>query len=592
MHPSRYHHTFASLTTTLALLFFIAHPLQPTCAATITTRGKVVVTDYTLGPANLDHGGQLLRLHLDNQSANAQQIRLKSSSYNDIDVLSTAITLQPHAQVLVSLPIPVGFKHSCNSFEILDGTQYKKNINVMGGHYYDTQRALYATPATQPHRFVEASTHTNRFRRAHPSYARAAEDAYALKLPSQFPDPWPSDFRAYQHYAACILTQEEFGALPAATQTALYDYAAAGGVLCLFATTTPTQAPFQFPLSISQGKDFTALPMGFGTLLTLSAASTESLSEETLLEILKTFDQTASRVSPDAFSLGIYSNAKDTPPPTETGGVFITLVLFSILAGPVLLTVLARRNQRIQILWMLPTLSFLFCATIATIFLLTNGIIPTVSIDTLTFLDQRHGRCLTAAANTICSPATLSQPIEVDRNALLAFHHKHSSRDASPPLSIDSAIRISRKVVNPGIPFQYLTRTLSTTHRRLVLDESHTEGISVQNLLGAPIQFLEIWSSRGERHTLTDLAPGATAVARPANVHAQDVSTKDAFNPFGPENNPNFPLAFKHSHNLYRATLVTPSSSPFLSNPLGSQKAHMDVTTVVYGLYEGSAYAN
>lgn len=527
-----------------------------------TTKGGVTATDLTLNRANSYNSTTLSRILLENKSTSPRSVSLSWEKIDGDSLVSTSVALQPSTTSLLDVPIPIENAYA-HQISVKDDTGSKINLscNYSSSLFDEFLRELYATPATKPHVLKEFDSKATS---SSPKYRNSSSLDFTLS--TAFTVPWPADFRAYTSFLACLLTADEFSTLPAPSQSALLDYAAAGGTLLLFQSETEPTLPFAFASSETNGIHQTSV--GLGLVLTTPIASAEHLPEESLDYLHTLLIRGSRKLLRGAYELDESVTQKSEPRVTRTALVYALLVLFSILGGPVLLFRLSRRNQRLRILHYLPILSGIFCILLVISFLLANGITPHLALDAVTLLDQRAGRALTRGAITITTPLSLRRPIEIPRSSILCTQYDYKNRHTLRT-RLTSTQNIHPSIVRTGIPYQVYTRSIEATHRRLEFIPSESGDTSVRNLLGATISELTVWDDNGYSYHLTDLAPGATAplLQAPTTLSQPVSATLD-------------PLPEKRS---YYAILG--SDCPFLTDPLPTTKAHRRSHAIVQGLY-------
>lgn len=518
-------------------------------ADSVVTTNGVVVTDYSLGEGSWYFGSHLTRLHLRNPTAFPQKIDISCGEAGKYSISSirTSTVVQPGGQSIVEWSNSMSHGYGgINIIGIKDSSGYSVDLITNGAFSrWRENPTVYATPATKPHALKEYTSATNKF-----------EDLN-FTLSTAYADPWPADFRAYGRFAACLLTLDEFYRLPETTQTALYDYAAAGGVLCLFGAEGRPLPPHPFQ-HLAHDSAVLALPQA-------SAEDLVHTGETQLLALLENIQKTADRTNTESYdkrSRGPYPGELRAKP-TFVGGVYAVLLLFAILAGPVLIVRLARRNQRLKILWILPALSAAFCLLLTLVFFATNGVRPTFQREAVTLLDQTAGRALTTARLCALSPFTPRRALDFPRDAIL-FAPDHTAID------IGATQRIAGRWAKPGVVSTFHTRTIAPTHLRLEVTRADNGTLSVRNLLGETIDTLFLWDENGQTYSLSQLAPGATATLTASALPSSHSLLNVRFQEAGPPRPATFAAEL--------------SGCPFTEDPT-SGPAHRTAHAYVFGSY-------
>lgn len=101
------------------------------------------------------------------------------------------------------------------------------------------------------------------------------------------------------------------------------------------------------------------------------------------------------------------------------GGIVLTLLLFSIVAGPVTIFVLAKRGKRIHILWIFPSVSIVFSLAVALIVVFKNGLDVKVTRFGEELDRPEFGRKLVVRDTVYVAPFPMKDPIVCSRSALV-----------------------------------------------------------------------------------------------------------------------------------------------------------------------------
>ena len=544
-------------------------PVSAFADSVVTTNG-VVATDFSLGGGSRTIGGGLIRLQLSNPTPFPEEIQLKYPNppgYGDIACVSATARVPAGSTSLVELPIPVGDISGWLSLTDSSGQSVDLSPQNAACHSWSGDRGVYATPSVRFHAIQE------RLRdKSGPLATFASSSKFTTVLSTEGASPWAEDFRAYTRYSGCMLSADEFAELSPAVRTALLDYAAAGGLLCLFGTDTPPPCPFRGGqpvldppprLDVPSTNQLKYVLLGRGTLVVLPVASAEQLSDESLETLVILLDRTGKHIGSGQDKPDSCPSWVIPVPPVHFAGVFLVLVLFSVLAGPVLIVVLARRNRRIHILWLLPAISTGFSLLLIAVFLLTNGIRPTLLNEANVLLDQGAGRAVVSGHTAILAPLSLRRGLVFDRGALLRPRDQNrSSASARHTIEIGDAQVVGPAWIRPGIVSEFDTLSVVRTHQRIEFDRDETGAPVARNLLGGTVSRLFYWDAQGVYYILTTpLEPGATARLVPESASAG-----------------------KPKANCYRADLD--DSSPFVADPLQGGRARRIEQTHVRGILD------
>ena len=524
-------------------------PVLATLAASAATTPRgLVADDLTIEPPSFWRPGTLLvRAEVRNPTVSPQRVRIRYGDGSSSSGLQSAFA---------DLEVPAGGRSLCE-------------IALPRAHHFGTDR-LYAIDASgketvvaekvsefrhwdngyEPAFYVSRSLSGERLRDQLKTVADDLKKSGSLgsgthygrndfspraARAGDFAEPWPGDWRAYSSFAGVFVAERDLPDLPPPAKAALRDYAAAGG--CVFfvgADALPAEfadapfaafaAPDAYPaatLAAVPAEVPAAARCGLGLLAALPAAvaetgGTSALSRELGSFVLRHVLRTASVLDDPA---GLAKPFAGVPPPSPSDlgrppvGLFLLLLLaFSVLAGPVALWILARKNRRIHILWVLPAVSAVFSAAIVLSLLLREGVTPTEKLRAGVLLDQRAGRAVSLVSASFYSPLTLGG---VDLPADAAVTPDEGYRGGT--------VRVGRSAryegwIAPRTPGTFLCTAVRATPLRLdVREDPATGGVEVVNAFGVPVERLWLLDGAGTLRAASGLAPGANVALAPVS---------------------------------------------------------------------------
>jgi hypothetical protein len=216
----------------------------------------------------------------------------------------------------------------------------------------------------------------------------AAEMTQVIRAGEEI-EAWDSDWLAYSPYDAVALHADEYRLcqdIPVGK--ALEDYLVGGGTVAVFGAAADH-----------------AETIGFGRLLRYQAAAPENLTADQMTDLyldLEKYSQFWSpriSVSQAHSQLPILDNL-DIPFRSFMG----TMAVFAILMGPVSIGVLARKNRRIWLLWVIPAISLGASAFVYLGNLAREGTGRTAVARGIVFLDQQRNVAAAIAWSGYYSP--------------------------------------------------------------------------------------------------------------------------------------------------------------------------------------------
>lgn len=612
---------------TLLLLAVLAAGLRPGPALAATTPRGLVVDDLTIAPPGNWHAGSLLaRAEIRNPTATDQRVRIRygspgqSSSWSRLGGAETELLVPAGGRSLAELPIP-----RCNSghstLSAVDASGRETRLSGLQSFarwgapktlFYVSRSLSGETLRTQFQKSVSKLEATGRFK---PHAGPSAFNGVLVARAGDFADPWPGDWRAYSVFAAVFVAERDVPDLPAPAKAALRDYAAAGGCvlfpgaaevpaefadapLAALAAPGPDSSAFDPvpPLGGAAADGAAAPPLparrcGLGLFAALPEAvarpgAAEALPDDLAAfllrhairaeDVLESTNELADKLAggnPIGVALG-------RPP---VGTFLLLLAAFAILAGPVTLFVLARKNRRIHVLWILPAVSAVFSAAILLSLLVREGVRPTLARRVGVLLDQRAGRAVSIASEGLYSPLSIGA-VDLPADAAVA-----------PGDGLHGDVQVGRTArydgwVAPRTTGRFDLAAVRATPLRLdVREDPATGAVEVVNAFGAPVDKLFLLDGSGTLRTAAGLAPGATVAPAPAGETAKSDLAPHLTNLREALAHGDVPLKLDAlvrpetpARRFYVAVLP---AAPFTPDPLPGRKAKRDEKTVVYGVY-------
>ena len=617
----------------LLLLAVLMAGLRPGLAAT-TPRG-LVVDDLTISPH--DHwwrtGSMLLRAEVRNPTASDQRVRIRygdakgSYSYG-LTEASSDLVVPAGGRSLCEFALPHVRHSGTPRLVAIDGSGRETVVTERASDFRDWVRdyapALYVSRSLSAERLRDQLSKAAESLKAKggfgggSSYGGSSFDPTAARA-GDFAEPWPGDWRAYSVFSGVFVAERDLPDLSASAKTALRDYAAAGG--CVFLVGA-AEIPAEFLSAPLAGLALPNASPG-ATLDAVPSASLDGTSPPVPLPAMRCGLGLVAAVPSCVAATG-----SSTPTPTDVGlflvrhllharillgertstdtmagilcpsdgdlslgrppvGAFLLILLaFAVLAGPVSLWILARRNRRIHILWVLPALSAAFSVAILLSLLVREGVTPTLAVRAGVLLDQRAGRACSFESDSFSSPLSLGA-VDFPVDAAVA---------PVPPYG-GGIVRVGRTAryegwLSPRTPGAFHLAAVRATPLRLsVRADPATGALAAVNAFGAPIDELYLLDDAGLLLSASGIAPGATAPLDPLrgdDERAKDwTKLSDALRTairYGavPVSQDVLSRADIPTRRFYVAVLP---AAPFSSDPLPGRKAKRTEKTVVYGIY-------
>ncbi len=345
---------------------------------------------------------------------------------------------------------------------------------------------------------------------------------------------WTPQWLAYTSFAGVVLSGEEWRIAPLPVREALLRYVACGGTIVLTGAAAP---PPRWILEEESFDEGTVWRVSAGAVVNVDRLP-DAWSRLTSERIAGLLQQAEVGWNTDADAGTIHARYPVMERLTsDRAGFFYLLIGFSILAGPVLLAILARKQRRIWLLWIVPVAATVTCVVILVYSLLSEGITATRRADVLVLLDQVRGEGALLGLAGYYAPLTPGRGLRFSADTALAPYERMQSwprSGAAYPSWVIDHTRDQHLVsgfVQARVPLVTQVRKPFAASERLDVQAGADGGLAVVNGLGADIRILRVrapdgaWFgsgplAAGQRTTLTPEAPPSESASTPSMVMA------------------------------------------------------------------------
>ena len=204
-------------------------------------------------------------------------------------------------------------------------------------------------------------------------------------------------------------------------------------------------------------------------------------------------------------------------------GLFLLMLVFVIVIGPVNLIWLAKRKRKIWLLWTVPAISLLTCLLVSGFALFGEGWNALARTEALTILDETAHRATTIGWTAFYSPVTPSDGLhftpDTELIPQLSESYSYRRRPAERTIDWTNDQHLSAGWVTARVPAFFKFRKNETRRERLTV--RHEAGAaSLVNSLGADIS--QVWwaDAEGKIHSATNIPAGAQAKLQATSLKA------------------------------------------------------------------------
>ncbi len=355
---------------------------------------------------------------------------------------------------------------------------------------------------------------------------------------------WSDNWLGYTAYDLVFVTLDELkelengGAETRSILTALWRYVESGGTMVVLG-----KGSFSFPKAWKKSTEKAPESLnwysaGFGNCFhvenesreswfvapkplprgRMASASDPSEAPKGIYDLVRESIQDSNQVWNQSFNTTHFQNAFPVVDnlSVPVRGLFVLMILFAIVIGPVNLVLLSRWNKRIWLLWTVPAISFFFCLAILTYHLLAEGWFSKTRIAGITILDQTEQRATSLGLTGFYCPLNPGSLRFSSLTELQIPQESHPVISGSAVLDWTEDQNLARGWVLPRVPTYFSMRKSEDRRERLTVREEASGAVEAVNALGCDIRTLYLLSSRGQMLEASGIAAGASAKLTPS----------------------------------------------------------------------------
>lgn len=468
-----------------------------------------------------------------------------SGSANSIAALRRAISVGPESSVVIALPQPplstfaqetvvvwVDRRRSGELALPYGGNQWPMSASYRG---LDIHYSLLLSRAINSDDFDKALSQKvyGVFPVAGtsvPGHLRAAAPAQAkhdvVRSESEVTD-WSGSWLAYSQFDGIVLTAAELETMPPTVRAAIWQYVECGGTLTVFGEYEPPEGRASKVSSPVTG--IRLFHSGFGVGIVCSARSAGELTHDQLNYL--TIHWRGTRAP--WLSLKNALGANGALPVVESldiplRGMFLLVLVYAILIGPVNVIVLARKKKKIWMLWTVPLLSALACFVVVFYSLFAEGVTPTVRTQTFTLLDEATHQATTIGVIAYYCPLTPADGLHFGSETELSPEVDRNRWEGGEKRTVDwtKDQHLESGWVTARAPAHFLVRKSEKRRERLQIGRDDEGAVTALNGLGVDIESLWVADEKGVIHSCRKLGAGDR---RTLSAMGERCGTQDAF---------------------------------------------------------------
>ena len=357
--------------------------------------------------------------------------------------------------------------------------------------------------------------------------ATASYETIDLGLPVS---EWNTNWLGFSRYDGVIVTDEDSRQMPPDVQAALWHYVECGGALLVLGE---RELPEKWGLKESLQPEpptgaagIAVYEVGFGQCIVSPETDTKSLNQNQWRWVVESWLKTA---APWHWSNSIAEANHIFPVVSKLGipvrGLFLLMLLFAVVIGPVNLIVLSRKRRRIWLLWTTPVISLVTCLAVFAYATFAEGWKRVVRTEGLTILDERVHRATTIGWTAFYSALTPGEGLHFGYETELT--PQISARNTNKVLTIDWTRDqyLASGWIAARVPTHFMIRKSEIRRERVTVRRGTDARLSMVNGLGADISQFWLKDRDGTIYAATNIPAGLAAelVLQP-DLHIDNLS--------------------------------------------------------------------
>ena len=255
--------------------------------------------------------------------------------------------------------------------------------------------------------------------------------------------------------------------------------------------------------------------VGFGEFFISAEMDTTSLNQTQWRQIVHSWMKTA---TPWQAQLSVAEANSRFPVVDDFGvpvrGLFLLMLVFAIVIGPVNLIVLSRKRRRIWMLWTVPVISLTTCFAVFLYATFAEGWNRYIRTEGLTILDQRVNRATSIGVTAFYSALTPGDGLHFGYETELT-----SQTFAATPLprTVDWTHdqHLGRGWIAARVPAHFKVRKTEVRRERITVRRGEDARLSIVNGLGAEIDQFWLADTDGTIYFGRSISAGSEAELEP-----------------------------------------------------------------------------
>ncbi len=495
--------------------------------------GDVVIRTLPDLPQSTTHGYHEFPFQVTNESTVSRRVTLSgpeashvSAGLQSLRRMERTVTVGPRSSVRLALwqpPLPTfgsGLEVS------IDGRRQREVIPWSSGHpeYWVGRAARRGSrPAHRSRRVLISQRLTEDGFPPHP------EEEYMVFRAVMPTSAWSGHWLAYSGYDGVVTTAAELASAPAAVADALWRYAETGGALLVLESAGDSRQepvwqrgrrPPAAAGEIGMAVDYP----GFGVVMTAPAARVVDLGEPQIARLEKAWRHSReiwddSRDPSAAHQRFAVADRVEIP----VRGLFLVVLAFTVLVGPIHVALLTRYGKRIWMLWTVPAASLLTCALVVLYVMAGEGLVRFARTEGITVLDPGQRRATTVGWAGYYATLTPGQGLRFDADTEVSpvvSWARGQRGDATREVEWSDRQHLARGWLRARLPSYFIVRKSEPRRERVGVRSRADGSLEAVNGLGVDLESLAVADAGGRVHEADDVPAGAAVPLAPTGEQA------------------------------------------------------------------------
>jgi hypothetical protein len=346
---------------------------------------------------------------------------------------------------------------------------------------------------------------------------------------------WSTSWLGYSSFDGVILSGREFKELGAEVKNALWQYVECGGSLLLIGEgSRQGDLPPSWESHKVKRDSWTEYYPGFGQCLIIPNTRLRALTPDQWAVIGDMWDQgdrawnhirsatEAQREFPVVDNVGI-----------PVRSLFVVMLVFAILIGPVNIRVLTRKKRRIWLLWTVPAFSLLTCILIVGFMFISEGWQAKARVGGMVFLDESSQRAASLSWLGLYTPMTPGDGLHFSQETEITPHVRQERwANVRFPRTMDwtNDQHLDSGWIAPRLPAHFMVRTGEKRLERILVRQEK-DGITMTNTLKVPIKAIWLADMKGRVYSAEKIPEGREAVLKPSALKLRNEPGKTTNEP-------------------------------------------------------------